>query len=205
MYQGNLHGIEEIHQRLRNYWQGKAPSYYVPDVFGRRVVAAFMRKLHPKSLVEVGCGSGELFAAYKDVPLVLGIDWSAEMLKRSKERIERHDYKNIQLQQLDISVPMCTCEHEDRKRFDVALTRTCLMHIDPDHIDQACRNLTSLSDSIVVFEFYDPCATKLDWHNWHHEYPSIFQSLGFALTESYDRPDGIHQTLFHFIPEVAKK
>jgi SAM-dependent methyltransferase len=224
VYQSNARGVGQIHEALYNYWQRLGPAYYVPDVFGRRIVAAFMQKLKPQSLVEVGCGSGELFSAYKDVPLVLGIDWSSEMLKRSKDRIERHGYKNIRLQRFDVGEPLpkrdeLQPEFESSTllqwpaKFDLALTRTCLMHVDPDRVEGACRNLTLLSRSILAFEFYDPCAGKLEWHNWHHEYPSIFSELGFVLADSYDRPDGIHQTLFHFVParnmsaepEVAKK
>jgi len=39
---------------------------------------------------------------------------------------------------------------------------------------------------------------KLDWHNWHHEYVRLFRPLGYELVDSYDRPDGQPQILFHF-------
>ncbi len=212
--------MTEIEKRLHDYWEHRAPSYYVPDVFGRRIVAAYLVKLHPQSLIEVGCGNGELFSAYQQIPKVVAVDWSAAMLQRAKERILRHEYKNIRLCHLDIARPfedqnpeIDEIEPGEVLQFDIALTRTVLMHINPERIEKACENLTQLSDNLVLMEFYDPDhretrslaesiqgdpTDKLDWHNFHHEYVQIFKPLGYELIDSYDRPDGLHQLLFHF-------
>jgi len=180
-------------RQLQNYWNHRAPEYHVPDVFGRNVVQAYLRKLKPRSLIEVGCGSGELFPLYKRIPHVVAVDWSSEMLERSRRRINRHAYPNITLKQLDI-----TCEAVP-ERFDVLLTRTVLMHIPPEHIFEAAVNLLSMSKQLLLFEFYQPDqVSRLAPHNWHHNYPVIFMKLGCKLMEWYDRPDGLPQVLFYF-------
>jgi len=187
--------------QLHEYWNRRASTYNIPDVFGRRIIGAFVKKLKPKSLVEVGCGAGELFPCYKNVSRVVGLDWSKNMLNRSYARIDRHGYTNIELKQMDITKEWVS------ERFDLALTRTVLMHIPPDTVAKAAENMTEMSDSLLVMEYFnpDPEATKrLAPHNWHHSYPTIFENLGYHVEETYDRPDGLPQILFHFVKEVKK-
>lgn len=189
-------GAQKVNKALNDYWARIAENYYVPDVFGRRMLQAYLLPLKPKSLIEVGCGSGELFSIYKDIQRVVAVDWQPKMLKRSRERIERHGYMNIELglEPLDIT------NSYFNERFDVALTRTVLMHIDPKDIKEACRNLTFMTDRIIAFEYFKPGSDALlARHNWHHDYPSIFEELGFKMVDAYERQDGIPQILFHFI------
>jgi 2-polyprenyl-3-methyl-5-hydroxy-6-metoxy-1,4-benzoquinol methylase len=191
-------GAELINKKLNDYWARIADKYYVPDVFGRRIIQVYMTKLKPLSLIEVGCGSGELFSCFKEIPIVLGVDWQEAMLKRSKDRIDRHEYTNIKLQQMNITenlplpLPGMPC------KFDLALTRTVLMHIQPDRIVDACRNMTLLSDKILAFEYSTATQKELAFHNWNHDYVRIFYDLGFKCTEAYQRPDDVDQVLFIF-------
>ncbi len=163
----------------------------LPDVFGRKIIEAYLRKLKPQSLIEVGCGNGQLFNAYKNIPRVVGCDWSKTMLDKAEARAKRHGY-HISLKQLDI-----TKEHLP-ERFDVALTRTVLMHVPDENVATACRNLAEMADTLMLMEFYNPNATHLDWHCFHHEYPLILGELGFKVKELFDRPDGVPQLLMIF-------
>jgi ubiquinone/menaquinone biosynthesis C-methylase UbiE len=187
-------GAQQVNIVLNKYWERIASQYYVPDVFGRRIIESFLKKLAPiQSLIDVGCGTGELFSIFRDIPRVVGLDWQPEMLRRSKERIDRHEYTNIELMQADIT--------QDQIRgldFDVALTRTVLMHINPKDIVAACKNVALMADRLMIMEYYKPLHEELAWHNWHHEYPGIFKSLGCTLIEQYYRPDDVSQALFIF-------
>lgn len=179
---------------LHNYWERRAAVYDspLPDVLGRNIIAAYLRKLKPCSLVEVGCGNGQLFSAYKDVPHVVACDWSENMLKKAEARRTRHNYSNIRLKQLDIT------KQTLQEKFDVALTRTVLMHIPPDEVEMACRNLTAMSDTIMLMEFFDRNTPRLEWHCFHHEYATMMDNLGYVISEIFDRPDGIKQLLMIF-------
>lgn len=196
----------QILTKLHDYWQRRAAEYYVPDVFGRRLLSAYLTKLNPQSLIEIGCGNGEMFSAYQRIPRVVAVDWSPQMLARANARIARHEYINIATSQLDVtkeSYPMT---------FDVAMTRTCLMHIPPTSadppekpIEAACENVAKMSDTLLLMEFYEPrvlepacMLPKLEWHNWHHDYVGLFEALGYRLAGAFRRGDGIEQTLFHF-------
>lgn len=181
---------------LHQYWERRSafydstPNYSdTPDIFGRNIVASYLRKLQPQSLIEVGCGNGQLFSTYTQIPRVVACDWSTGMLSRAKTRVERHGYGNITLKQLDITKEALP------ERFDVALTRTVLMHIPKENVMDACSNLAKMSDTLMLFEFYDPQTPPLDWHCFHHEYPVYLDRLGYKIAELYDRPDGIRQVL----------
>jgi SAM-dependent methyltransferase len=181
-------------KKSHEYWNERSDHYDspLPDVFGRNITATFLRKLKPQSLIEVGCGTGQLFPLYKDIPHVVGADWTDGMLTQSKKRLDRHEYSNITLKKLNI------CTDSLPERFDVALTRTVLMHISEEDIENACQHLTEMADTLLLFEFYDPNAPRLEWHNFHHEYPIILRKFGFEISEAYDRPDGMKQMLMVF-------
>jgi SAM-dependent methyltransferase len=183
------------------YWEKRSTNYDspLPDVFGRNITASFLRKLQPQSLIEVGCGTGQLFSLYKDIPRVVGCDWTDGMLAQSKKRLERHEYSNITLKKLDITTEAL------KEHFDVALTRTVLMHISEEAVPAACKHLTEMADTVVLFEFYDPNAPNLEWHNFHHEYPLIMRQFNYEISEVYDRPDGIPQMLMIFKKQKEKK
>lgn len=193
-------GADLLNKRLNDYWARVADKYYVPDVFGRRIIQSYMVKLKPRSLIEVGCGSGELFSCYKDIPNVLAVDWQDKMLKRSADRIERHGFTNIKLEKLDITQPLCEHDHlhEGQLKFDLALTRTVLMHVQPDLIVKACQNMTLLSDRVLAFEYSSPNPKELAFHNWNHDYIKIFKELNYICVEAYQRPDDVDQILFIF-------
>ena len=182
---------------LASYWEKRSGHYDSPqpDVFGRNITASFIRKYKPASLVEVGCGTGQLFPLYKDIPKVVGCDWTDGMLNQSRKRLERHNYPNITLKKLDITKEALP------EKFDISLTRTVLMHIPEENVESACSNLCKMSDTVMLFEYYDPNAPGLEWHCFHHEYPIIMRKFGFEIAEAFDRPDGLKQMLMVFRKE----
>ena len=178
---------------LHRYWEYMAPRYYVPDVFGRKILHAFLKKLNPQpeSVIEVGCGRGELMKLYKDYPRAVGVDFSEGMIAESQRRINRHKY-HIELFHLDVT------EGHLEEKFDLLITRTVLMHIHPDNIEAACQHISEMSDRLYIFEYWDEYARKkLSPHNWLHDYNGLFNPLGYETLEAYRRPDQ-PQVLFHF-------
>ena len=178
---------------LHRYWETRAETYYVPDVFGRKILQAFIKKQNPqpRSFIEVGCGRGELMKLYKDFPRAVGVDFSEGMIAESQKRVDRHQW-NIELRHLDITKGYLP------EKFDLLITRTVLMHIHPDDIEAACRNVSMMSDNLFIFEYWDDFARKkLAPHNWLHDYNGLFNPLGYDTVEAYRRPDQ-PQVLFHF-------
>jgi tRNA G46 methylase TrmB len=119
------HGRSQKLKQLLGYWENRAPTYLIEDPFGRAILKAFIEKLQPQSLIEIGCGHGELFSLYKNVPSAVGVDWSENMLVRANQRKARHYLPNLRIWRHDIS--LCA----PQGYYDVAITRTVLMHIPP--------------------------------------------------------------------------
>ena len=178
---------------LHRYWEARARTYYVPDVYGRETLRAFIKKLNPQpsSFIEVGVGRGELMPLYRHFPRVVGVDFSKGMIRESQRRIDRHNY-NIELFHLDVT------EGHLKEKFDLLITRTVLMHIHPDDIEAACENVAQMSDRLYIFEYSEELLVKkLAPHNWLHDYQALFNNLGYETVEAYVRGDQ-PQVLFHF-------
>ncbi len=65
---------------------------------GRRALAAAISALAPRSLLEVGVGTGLTLARYPAATHVVGIDISAEMLHVAQERAAKLDRANVRLE-----------------------------------------------------------------------------------------------------------
>jgi len=184
---------EPVNLRLYNYWQKTAKYYDVSDVFGRKILKTFLYQIHPQSLIELGCGPGELFPLYEKIPRVVAIDWSSNMLDRARRRVNRHEYCNIELRQMDIT------EKFVDERFDVLVTRTVLMHIHPDHIRTVAKHVSRMSNELLLFEYWEEYPSKpLEFHNWLYNYVPLFENEGYRTVETFYRPDDVKQVLFHF-------
>jgi len=179
-------------QSLHRYWEQRARTYEIADVYGRKILKEFLVQVNPQSLVEIGCGAGELFPLYRSIPRVVGCDFSSGMRARSIQRRDRHEWKHIEILPLDITRAALE-EH-----FDVALTRTVLMHIHPDQIEAAAANVAKMADQLLLFEYYEQHYKPLGPHNWLYNYPVIFEKLGYEVREAYKRQD-VPQTLFWFV------
>jgi ubiquinone/menaquinone biosynthesis C-methylase UbiE len=183
---------------LQEYWNLRAPSYNVIDVYGRKVIKAYLEKsgIHPKSLIDIGTGKGELLHIFTDVPNIVALDFSSEMLKFAKRRIERHEWKNVKTIQQDLTKGYVL--FNDKEKFDLLTCRTVLMHIHPDEIETACDNVAKMSDNLLLLELFSPEVGKeFSSHNWSHDYPKLFDSRGYKMEEAYNRPD-LEQVLFIF-------
>lgn len=186
--------VEPSLNDMHAYWEGRAPFYLTDDVFGRNILRAYISKLQPKpeSLIEIGCGNGELIMLYKDIPRVTLLDWSEVMLRRCNLRKSRHYLPNMQTLHHDI----CNCSPTGH--WDVAVTRTVLMHIPSKHVEKAVRHIVKIADQFLIFEYFESVLLhKLAAHCWLHDYVPMFEAAGCKLVEVYSRPDS-PQMLFHF-------
>ena len=186
------HKRSPVLQGLLCYWQTRAQSYWTDDVFGRNIIRAYLAKLRPETLIEIGCGNGELFLIYKDVPYVVAVDWSHKMLDRANQRKARHYLPNLRIWRHDIT--QCS----PPGHYDVALTRTVLMHLPPEAMGKTVRHIVKVADEFLHLEYYEHIPLKpLASHCWLHDYVSLFEAQGCELVDTYQRPD-LPQVLFHF-------
>jgi SAM-dependent methyltransferase len=175
---------------LLNYWNTRALTYRCPDLAGRLMVANYVKKLNPESLIEIGCGPGTLFTHLAGIPKVSACDWSPQMVQRAQQRSTRHN--------LGINVFLCDIAAEPPKGWwDMAVTRTCLMHIPPERIESAVDNVGRICGRAVIFEYWEEKHKELAPHNWLHDYKRLFENVGFETAECFVRDD-TPQALFLF-------
>jgi phosphatidylethanolamine/phosphatidyl-N-methylethanolamine N-methyltransferase len=62
---------------------------------GRRRTVALVNRLPGKDILEVGVGTGLALPLYESGKRVTGIDLSAEMLDRARERVRRQDLRHV--------------------------------------------------------------------------------------------------------------
>lgn len=68
---------------------------------GREALCAKVQQLQPASLLEVGVGTGLTLKSYPKDSRVVGIDVSADMLERARERLHSLNCTNIELYEMD--------------------------------------------------------------------------------------------------------
>lgn len=177
----------------QDYWEARAEYYDIRDYFGRKLVETYLERnsIKPNSILDAGCGKGELFKLWANCEYVSGLDFSSNMLEFAKRRVERHGWKNIHLIQANL-----TKWKPDRK-YDLAFTRTVLMHIHPQDIGKALDNITDASDTSLFLEYYEDFPQEISPHCYWHNYFAEMDLRGFNCVDAYERTD-IKQVLFLF-------
>jgi SAM-dependent methyltransferase len=173
----------------------RAPFYDEDaDIAGREILKAFIKRIKPQSLIEIGCGTGILFRLFKDVPDVTVCDFSVEMLRIAQKRNATFGYGfKFQLRDI-VKVP-------PEGRWDLALIRTVLMHLNPTEAKQAIANIATISNQVVLAEYWEQAqSSSLSSHCFLHDYPALFKEHGFVLKEVIERED-LPQPVFWFVKE----
>ncbi len=100
--------IAGLYQMRAKHYDFSANFYYLLGIreFAYRKIAVETLKLdHGDTVVEIGCGTGLNFRFLRDYVdsegKIIGVDLTAEMLSAANRRIERNQWKNIELVQCD--------------------------------------------------------------------------------------------------------
>ncbi|WP_102407626.1 class I SAM-dependent methyltransferase [Parabacteroides bouchesdurhonensis] len=107
---------------------------------GEKILPIIMDIIKPKSVVDVGCGSGTFLHYFKQQNIeILGLDGSWCNREMLFENIEPSDFLEIDLEN-DFNL---------ERRFDLAISLEVAEHISPERADNFVKNLTTLSDCIL--------------------------------------------------------
>jgi SAM-dependent methyltransferase len=155
------------------------PSYFYEKLnesgaAAERVVESILRYVKPRSVVDVGCGTGVFAAAFADVGIsdVHGVDLlpqDPELLRIPRERFIAHD----------LSTPF----RVDRK-FDLVLSLEVAEHLPATSADVFVDTLTGLGDcvffSAAVPEQGGYRHINEQWQDWWAE---MFRARGFHAVD----------------------
>lgn len=103
-------GVRELYSRRARHYDLTSNLYYLAGVPVRRyrreaVDALCLRK--GDRVLEIACGTGLNFSlleqAVGEEGQLTGVDLTAAMLAKAKERVEKHGWKNVELIETDVS------------------------------------------------------------------------------------------------------
>jgi len=127
-----------------------------------------LARLHPRSVLEVGCGAGRLMALYEraGVARVVGVDISRRALALARRRYPRYSFVRASA----VEFPRF------EERFDLAVAFRALQHVAPGGIEQALDGVTALTDSIFLEE---QRAGRGHLYLFIHDYDALLGARGF--------------------------
>lgn len=184
----------------RDFWEKRGPTY--PDKMKdekfrdltqehRAVLKQMLGSIEIESFIEVGCGSGRLFDLYADFGRLVGVDMSSTMMKNAISVKEQ-----LGVDQMELLMASATNLPFVSGSFDCALTSEVLLHIPPDKVSGAIREISRISKYAIFLEFYsseyeNPQKLRqkrgelASW-NFLHEYPKLFEELELAVLRSVE-------------------
>ncbi len=137
----------------------------------KEVVPIIMKRLRPKSVVDLGCGSGTWLKVFQQnkVDNLLGIDFHNERTIIPNDIFLKYDLRK----QLKIE-----------RRFDLAISLEVAEHIETKYSELFVKNLTQLSN-VILFSAAIPKQEGENHINeqWHNYWIKLFQKKGYVAID----------------------
>jgi phosphatidylethanolamine/phosphatidyl-N-methylethanolamine N-methyltransferase len=150
---------------------------------GRNKLLQQVAKLQPKSILEIGVGTGLLLPHYPPKARVVGVDVSEDMLDIARERIKKHNLTNTSVQLADgESLPFADGEFEC-----VVLPYVISVTPDPKTLIIQAMRLCSASGHVIVANHFSGSKT---WAFLEKVAEPIAAKIGFHSSFSYDEHIG---------------
>lgn len=150
---------------------------------GRNKLLRKVAKLQPKSIIEIGVGTGLLLPHYPPTARVVGVDVSEEMLTIARERIAKHNLTNTRVELSDgESLPFKDGEFEC-----VVLPYVISVTPNPKALLHEAMRLCSSDGHIIIANHFSGSKT---WALLEKVAEPIAAKIGFHSTFSYDEHIG---------------
>jgi phosphatidylethanolamine/phosphatidyl-N-methylethanolamine N-methyltransferase len=150
---------------------------------GRNKLLQQVAKLQPKSILEIGVGTGLLLPHYPPKAKVVGVDVSEDMLTIARDRIAKHNLSNTRVELSDGGrLPFADGEFEC-----VVLPYVISVTPDPNAMINEAIRLCSASGHIIVVNHFSGSKT---WAFLEKVAEPIAAKIGFHSSFSYDEHIG---------------
>lgn len=126
------------------------------------IIGKLMKSNQCENFLDVGCGA---WAALRDLPNYLGLDFSIEALRKS-------GLGEFIFADITNRVPLPS------KSYDMIFTRSVLLHIPPGKIAKAVQEISRVAKKCIVLdepEFEEE--KKLQAHNFNHNLRELFKNF----------------------------
>ena len=113
--------------------------------------------VHCDDMLDIGCGTGHMLIRYANkYKNVIGIDHSASMLNKAKEKCIEHNFNNVELVQTDLSKFLNT----SNKKYDLITMVGCLHHLSPDEFEETLVLIKNNLNPQGLFLIAEPIETE---------------------------------------------
>lgn len=138
------------------------------------IVPIVLKLLNSKSVVDIGCGTGEFLKVFKNNGIndILGIDGS--WIKKERLKIPEDNFISKDL----------TKKVKINKKFDLAVTLEVGEHLPKDSVNNFIETLTNLSD-VILFSSAIPLqgGDKHINEQWIDYWKPLFNNKGYVLID----------------------
>lgn len=142
----------------------------------RAIVPVVYSLLQPKSVVDLGCGSGSFLSLFKQMGVteVLGLDGSWANKELIYQYLSPSEFQEVDLE--DFSV--------NNRRFDLAINLEVAEHLAPASASRHVENLTKLSD-VILFSAAIPSQGGQNHVNeqWPSYWAKKFADHGYVFAD----------------------
>lgn len=147
---------------------------------GRDALAKAVRKLQPKSLLEVGVGTGLMLAEYPASTHITGVDLSPHMLEHARQRADALARGNIALQVMDAErMPFADGS------FDcVTIPYVLSVTTDPDRLVAEARRVCRKGGTIMVLNHF---SGSRFWWLLERAVRQVADRIGFRSDFDYEQ------------------
>lgn len=161
------------------FWDSQARTIYEKWGHGEAPVPLvhLIKAQRPKSILDVGCGAGQLFSLYQreGIGYILGVDISTEALALAVREYPQIPTIRSDLRELDLPAGS----------FDMIVSNRVLQYVRPDHIGGVIKRLCAIGRLIYLNELADSDARHIAFSvaNAKHDYGALFRVQGWQLVE----------------------
>ncbi len=141
-----------------------------------QVLANIISTLKPRSLLDVGCGSGSLFPLYKDIREVVIQHASARILEIARGWGPSRKTAFVCCPATNLAYPP---EH-----FDLIVSNRVLQYLPAKDVDETIRKLTEIGRRVYLNEMTETdCSNKISFQ-YRHDYPALLARYGFRVEKT---------------------
>ena len=171
--------LQTIYERFQSvYWDIQAKKLHKKRMKMKNLddhpLKYILDKYKPKSVLDVGCGSGRFFELYKErgVKKIVGIDIS----KRALEIARKH-HPDVLLIKGKIE------ETKFDEAFDLAISNRTLQHVTKRNIRKAIENICECCKMVFINELTESDGVPERIVIYKHDYVNLFKEFRFKLIE----------------------
>lgn len=162
------------------YWNSRAKE--IDEKWGEaksdfEVIKKVLNIVKPRTLLDIGCGSGRLFPLYSNVEIIYAQEVSVKAIKICKRRYPglRINYLLKDLRKLDFK----------KDFFELIISNRVLAAIIPEKIEIILNKLSNLAKYIYINEITDSDDNGLqNDYFFKHDYRKILIDNNFELIET---------------------